>query len=641
MIKRQVPLLCYLAFLLMLGCGGGSTSFQGEGTVSASSGTSSPGNPAPTSATVRLESALARAVPAQVTSLRLTGFDLAGGVRFGPITRAKSRVIDFENVSLSVRRIMVEYLVDSRVVGLGSRDVTLNADQINVISDLDFRDVEAVLSSLTIEPGELTLPKGSSGRLAAVAHYEDGSVFDVTHSVNWSRSGTAVDVDDVGRVEALSVGASDVIATLGSQTATTKVIVTSASLASLRFEPSSLSLAAGTSQRLLVRGVFTDGSTLDVTEDTTLGVSDDAVVSLGSPAGTIFGRTAGQTVVRAVLLGKSTQAVVTVSAALLTRIDVTPRIVDLPKGTTQQYLATGVFTDQTTQNLTASALWVSASPDTVSVTPEGLAQGLSVGSTTVQARFGGKTGQADVNITEATLSSLTLDPVQVDLPKGLTLQFTATGLYSDNTTRDVTATAGFVSDSNFVSVNSLEERGRVTANQVGRATITATFDGREATSQVVVTPEVLERLLVSPAESELAKGLSQAFTVSGVFSDESSRDLTDQVDWIALQPQFVAVDASGLVSALSPGTSAISASLSGIEGRAAVTVIDAVQSGLRVEPDRLTLSLKETLPLTAYAVFTDGSEKAVTETFVREKISRRTPTPEPIALSHSETSISG
>lgn len=52
----------------------------------------------------------------------------------------------------------------------------------------------------------------------------------------------------------------------------------------------------------------------------------------------------------------------TVSAAELDRLFVSPTSRSVPKGTTLQYSATGIYTDNTTRDLTAEVLWRTSDP---------------------------------------------------------------------------------------------------------------------------------------------------------------------------------------------------------------------------------------------------------------------------------------
>ncbi|MGA3327242.1 MAG: choice-of-anchor D domain-containing protein, partial [Terriglobia bacterium] len=69
----------------------------------------------------------------------------------------------------------------------------------------------------------------------------------------------------------------------------------------------------------------------------------------------------------------------------LVSIAVTPVNASIAAGNTLQFTATGTNSDGSTQNLTASVAWSSSAPGVATITPTGLASGLSAGSPTIIA----------------------------------------------------------------------------------------------------------------------------------------------------------------------------------------------------------------------------------------------------------------
>ncbi len=82
----------------------------------------------------------------------------------------------------------------------------------------------------------------------------------------------------------------------------------------------------------------------------------------------------------------------TVTAATLQSIAVTPANPSIAKGATQQFTATGTFSDGTTQNLTSHGhveFWHHA---TATISAAGLATGAGVGTSTIKATSGAING---------------------------------------------------------------------------------------------------------------------------------------------------------------------------------------------------------------------------------------------------------
>ena len=63
-----------------------------------------------------------------------------------------------------------------------------------------------------------------------------------------------------------------------------------------------------------------------------------------------------------------------------------------PKGATQQFTATGTFSDNTTQNLTSQVTWASATPAVATINAAGLATAVAVGHVDDQRDAGRRDG---------------------------------------------------------------------------------------------------------------------------------------------------------------------------------------------------------------------------------------------------------
>src|SRR5262249_43519483 len=147
-----------------------------------------------------------------------------------------------------------------------------------------------------------------------------------------------------------------------------------------------------------------------------------------------------------------------------------------PKGTSTQFMATGTFSDGSTQNLTNTATWASSSTATVNITAAGLATGAGVGSSNVTATQNGITSNTvALTVTAATLQSIATTPPKPANPKGTSLQPTATGTFSDGSTQNLTSSATW-SSSTHAAV-SISAGGLATGAAIGSSNITATQNG--------------------------------------------------------------------------------------------------------------------------------------------------------------------
>jgi hypothetical protein len=470
------------------------------------------------------------------------------------------------------------------------------------------------LTGLTLSPATLQLPKGLSQQLTTTARYSDNSTRVVTNSTTFSSSNTSVasvsTLTPRGVVTAKAPGRVTITATFSGRTATCVATVVNATVSSIRFEPAAASLAAGTTQRFLVRAIFSDSSQQDVTANALLSLQSPTIAEFTATRGEVRGLSSGRTNVNASYSGRTASASLNVTPAVLTRIDLTPNTASFPKGTRLQFTATGVYSDGRTQNLTSSAQWNVAEPTILAIDQAGLGEGLRVGTTSVSATSGGKTGTAQADVTAAVVNSLSLSSEPVELPVGLTQQLTVTAHLSDSSSLDVTSQASYEASSpDKISVS---EEGEILALATGQSNVVVRFDNIQATLPVTVTGAVLQNLSVEPAEVSLPKGLKCQFSAAGRYSDGSSRDVTASVLWSSKAPAVAEIDATGLAVTLTPGESEIQATLDGKQATSVLSVRQAEQSGLEIVPGTASLTEGQNLQLAAYAVYTDGTKVNVT-----------------------------
>jgi len=81
----------------------------------------------------------------------------------------------------------------------------------------------------------------------------------------------------------------------------------------------------------------------------------------------------------------------------LQSITLSPQNATVGKGTTQQFTATGHYSDSSTQNLTALVTWTSSDSTVVSIDNTGLATNRKFGAVTITATLGSITNSTPLN----------------------------------------------------------------------------------------------------------------------------------------------------------------------------------------------------------------------------------------------------
>ncbi len=167
-------------------------------------------------------------------------------------------------------------------------------------------------------------------------------------------------------------------------------------------------------------------------------------------------------------------------------IDVAPGYsIFLVKGLTQQFTATGYYSNGSVQNLSSSVTWNSLSPAIVTVDAKGLATGAGTGSTNISASLGGVTSNSvSLTVSPAVVKNIALTPANSNTSAGLSTQFTATGIFTDGTVKDITAAALWSSSNTAVATFNIP--GLALAVSAGTATISASADSVSSSATLTV-----------------------------------------------------------------------------------------------------------------------------------------------------------
>nr|WP_269456777.1 Ig-like domain-containing protein [Thermanaeromonas toyohensis] len=174
------------------------------------------------------------------------------------------------------------------------------------------------------------------------------------------------------------------------------------------------------------------------------------------------------------------------------------------------------------------------------------------------------------------ITSITVTPSPVNLPKGRTQQLTVVANYSDGSSQDVTSSATYSSMN--PSVASVSSSGLVTAVNTGSTAITVSYGSLSTQVPVTVTAAVVDSLTITPSSVTLPKGGTQQLTVTANYSDGSSQDVTGSASYSSSNPSVATVSSSGLISAVEVGSAAITVSYGGKTSEVPVQVT-AAQGG--------------------------------------------------------------
>lgn len=479
---------------------------------------------------------------------------------------------------------------------------------------------QRTLTSIQVTLAQASVAAGLTDQLTATGQYSDGTSQDLTATVTWTSSATNVATVSAGVVTTLTQGTAKITGTLSGVTGSVTVTVGAAIVKTLVVSSTSQSIAQGTTAQFTANATMTDGSMQNVTGSVTWSSSNLSVASINvhGASGLAMGLTAGSSMITASVsnaLGNvSASATLTVSNATLTSLNVTPVSQTIPLGTVQQFTATGTFSDNSTQDISGTVAWSTSPTSVASITTSGLVTAKDLGTFTVTATSGAISGSVSATVNAADLVSIAVLPANAIIAETTTQQFSATGTFNDgsthNLTTDVTWTSSDTADAPIGSASGL---AKGSAPESG-ATITATLGTISGSTTLEVTNATIVSISVSPTGRTIAPGTELAFTATGTFSDSSTQILTTETAWTSSNTAVATVGAGGVVIAVGPGTTNISAAFGGKTGSASLTVSSVTLTSIAVTPATAVMAPASTLSYGATGTYSDGSTEPITGT---------------------------
>jgi trimeric autotransporter adhesin len=491
----------------------------------------------------------------------------------------------------------------------GTVSITAQSGTIQGTATLNVTAAAANLSSIVISPAASSMPVHTSQQFTATGSYSDGSSADLTALVAWSSSSTATaTISLAGLANSVAAGSTNISANFAGISASTTLTVAAPTIASIAVTPVGLTLGIGINQQYVATATYSDGSSADLSSGVSWTSSSTSVATVnGSGLAATLG--AGQTTIAATVGSFSDTSTLTVVAAHLISISVSPSPQSIAVGTTQQFTAIGTFDDGSTQLLT-SATWSSSSISVATMSATGISTAVGTGTATITATSGSISGTAALTVTAATLVSLAVTPANPSMAVGTTKQFIATGTFSDSSTQDVTAIAVWTSSS--AATATINGQGLATSVASGSTAIKALFGSVSGSTTLTVSTAHLVTITITPASPRIAQGTLIKFTATGTFSDGSVGLNLSGLTWKSSKPNIASIRSSGIAHGKKSGTVTVSASASGVTGSTTLIVGSGTLVSLVVTPATVTASAGTTQQFVATGTFSDGSTQDIT-----------------------------
>ena len=484
-------------------------------------------------------------------------------------------------------------------------------------------NVAPALVSIAVTPATISIAPGTTQQFIATGTYSDNSTQNLSSSVNWTSSNTAVAsistvTPTAGLAKAIAAGSTTITATSGSVSGSTSLIVTSATATSIVVTPVNASLPLGLNQQYAAKAAFSDGTTQDVTGAATWQSSSTQIASI-TTSGLATAKNVGTTNISATFGSATNSTPLTVNAANLNSISIKPSNGSIAQGTRIQLAAIGTFNDGGTRDVTHQVAW-SSSNTTIAVVgaANGLLSGIAPGLVTITATLGSATSSAPLNVTAAKIVSISLTPSVATIPIGGHVRFTATGVFDDASTQDISMSSAWTSSNTTIATvgSNSGSYGSATGVSAGSANISASFGyaGASATASVplTVSSATLSSISLTPTSGLVAPGSTLQYSATGTFSDGTKQTINSSVTWSSSDTTVATVTTAGVALGQSAGTVTITAKSGALSGTASLVVESATLSSIQVTPQIASIPTTIQAQFKAVGTFANGDTQDLT-----------------------------
>lgn len=384
-------------------------------------------------------------------------------------------------------------------------------------------------------------------------------------------------------------------------------------LQSIQISGLSGSVVAGQNLQLKATATYSNNTSSDVTSTATWSSSDTNIATVAS-GGVLTAKASGQCSVTAKIGTIGGSAAVSVNPALVS-IAVTPSSPSVAASTQEQFVATGSYSDNSTQNLTSQVTWTSSNSAVATVSTsaptQGMASALSAGTSTVTATLGSVSGSTLLTVTSATVTAIAVTPANSSLTLGLSQQYSAIGTFSDGTTQDITNVAQWQSSNGKIA--SITVSGLSVARAMGTVTISATFEGVTGQTSLAINAANVSAISISPVSGSIAQGTQKPFTATGTYNDGSTHDLTHTVNWSSDNTAALTIGAgTGVAKGIAPGQANITATLGSLTATIPFTVTNATIVSIAISPPAQSIPTGGRTSFAAIGTFSDSSTQNLT-----------------------------
>ncbi|WP_318626406.1 Ig-like domain-containing protein, partial [Photobacterium leiognathi] len=561
------------------------------------------------------------------------------------------------------------------------KGIESNIIRVNVI-DVVLSSIKISVDSASYTTSDVSTYKGGKLSLIAEGIYSDGLKSLLTNEVQWHLSieDTAV-INNKGILTGINSGNVELKASYkGIESNIINVSINDAVLSSINIsiksmlpDASDASIHSGGQLLLAAEGVYSDGSTLPLTNGLKWHSSTLDIAQINNK-GVLTGVNTGGVEVKASYQGIESNIInVSITDAILSSINISIKSMSsdasdasIYRGDKLSLAAEGIYSDGSTSPLTNEVNWHSSAVGIAQIDDKGVLTGIHSGNVDVKASYEGiESNIINVSITNAVLPSIVnTKRVEVKAPyegiesnidnasitdavlssinisiksmspdangvsiygsasiyNGGQLSLAAEGVYSDGSTLPLTNKVKW--HASAVDIVQIDDKGILTGINTGGVEVKASYKGIESRIiNVRITDAILSSINISvkslSPDASIYSGGKLSLGAEGIYSDGSTSPLTNKVTWHSSAVDIAQIDDKGILTGVSTGTIDVKASYEGIESNIInIRITDAILSSIAISvkspsPDASIYSGGQ-LSFAAEGIYSDGSTSSLT-----------------------------
>lgn len=350
-------------------------------------------------------------------------------------------------------------------------------------------------------------------------------------------------------------------------------------------------------------GIFSDGTTQDLTSVCNWTSVDNYVAQFGSPGDCILLHE-GQTDVQAehIVTGFRSNFI-TITSVSVSYINVLPQNPTTGVGGTTTFTAVAYFSDGSSSSITPNS-WESSSPAVATISNLGVSTGISFGTTNIYCTYRDVPSNISV-LTISQLTSIRLVPESVELGIGETRYFTAIGYYSNGGSSTIVPDAW---ESTYPNIASVDSSGVVTGVDHGSCSVHCNLGAVYSAPASVIVADI-DHIEILPAYIEFKLGDTYRLTAFAYYTNGNGAVITPD-SWVSLDENIVTVDSEGLITAIAGGSTVISCSFHSITSSPCYVSVKVVTL-LTLEPTNPIATVGDQIQFICTATFADGSRDII------------------------------